>query len=116
MRLIYLQILLDNCQLLKLSDFTLAHSMEDSDRRVQYDLRRAAQLAFGELHSGGSDIVPAPDTVPSPFYTAPELFEGGRFNVVSDLWSMGVLTYELCTGKQQIIEGENILLLNLHAQ
>ena len=111
-----LQILLDNCQLLKLSDFTLAQSMEESDRRVQHDLRRAAKLAFGELQSGGSDIVPAPDTVPSPFYAAPELFEGSRFDVASDLWSMGVLTYELCTGKQLISNGENILPLNLHAQ
>ena len=82
---------------------------------MQYDLRRAAQLAFGELQSGGSDIVSAPDTVPSPFYAAPELYEGGRFDVASDLWSMGVLTYELCTGEQQIINGEDVLPLNLRA-
>ena len=100
-----LQILLDNCQLLKLSDFTLAQSMEDLDQRVQYDLRRAARLAFGEQQSsgGGHDSsVPArpdPDTMPSPFYAAPELFEGGRFDVATDLWSLGVLSYELCTGK-----------------
>ena len=94
-----LQILLDNCQLLKLSDFTLAQTLEDSGRRLQYDVRRAAQLAFGELQSRNE--VPAPDMVPSPFYAAPEAFEGGRFDVASDLWSLGVLTYELCTGKQQ---------------
>ena len=96
----FLQILLDNCQLLKLSDFTLAQSMEDCNRQVQYDFRRAAQVAFGELQSGGSETT-AVDTVPSPFYAAPELFEGGRFDIASDLWSLGVLTYELCTGKQQ---------------
>ena len=91
--------------------------MDDSDRRVQYDLRRAAQLAFGELPpegssggGGGSDshTEAAPDSVPSPFYAAPELFEGGRFGVASDLWSLGVLTYELCTGRQQIINDENV--------
>ena len=99
-----LQILLDNCQLLKLSDFTLAQSMEDSDRQVQYDYRRAAQMAFGELQRGGSETLAAHsvDAVPSPFYAAPELFEGGRFDVASDLWSLGVLTYELCTGEQKI--------------
>lgn len=95
------QILLDNCQLLKLSDFTLAqNNIEDCNRPVQYDLKRAAQVAFGELQSGGAETT-AVDTVPSPFYAAPELFEGGSFGVASDLWSLGVLTYELCTGKQQ---------------
>jgi serine/threonine protein kinase len=78
--------------------------MEEVDRRVQYDLRRAVRLAYGEQQGSGDgpdhDPVPAPDsdTVPSPFYAAPELFEGGRFDIPTDLWSLGVLTYEVCTG------------------
>ena len=104
------QVLLDNCQMLKLSDFTLARSIEDADKEVPYDLKRAAQVAFGECSSedrtererGGIDRVPGVlplDAVPSPFYAAPELFEGGKFGKASDLWSLGVLTYELCTGE-----------------
>lgn len=59
-------------------------------------------MAFGELQVDDSEamavLAASPDTVPSPFYAAPELFDGGRFDVASDLWSLGVLTYELCTG------------------
>ena len=98
----------------------LAQSLEDSDRRVQYDLRRAARLAFGEQQSsGGPDSsmpVPDPDTMPSPFYAAPELFEGGRFDIATDLWSLGVLTYELCTGKGTMLYIYCEFPLNLHAQ
>lgn len=102
------QILLDNRETLKLSDFTLAQSLEDSvEDRVKYDFTRSAQAAFGEGSSrskteqrkGGVAVI---DTVPSPFYAAPELYEdGGRFDKATDLWSLGVLTYELCTGEAE---------------
>ena len=104
-----LQILLDNCEALKLSDFTLAQSAEDSDKQVQYDFRTAAKVAFGERSSKdmaelqigcrkGEVVLSVADSVPSPFYAAPELFDGGKFSTASDLWSLGVLMYELCTG------------------
>ena len=105
------QILLDNCEILKLSDFTLAQSVEDINKRqVLFDFRRAAQMAFGEntsrsktdLQRGASvtGVAMDPESVPSPFYAAPELFEGGKFEKASDLWSLGVLMYELSTGER----------------
>ena len=107
MHVVVLQVLLDNCETLKLSDFTLAQSVKDSDKKLKYDFRKAAQTAFGErssscktevqrgVSSGGGEV----DSVPSPFYAAPELFNGGHFSAASDLWSLGVLMYELCTGE-----------------
>ena len=98
---------MDNCETLKLSDFTLAQSVEDSDKKLKYDFRKTAQAAFGErsssyktelqggVSSGGGEV----DSLPSPFYAAPELFDGGQFSTASDLWSLGVLMYELCTGE-----------------
>lgn len=102
--------MLDNCEALKLSDFTLAQSCStapagDSVTPTQYDFKMVAQIAFGErsfeenkdgLLGGGQST--AVDSVPSPFYAAPELFDGGNFDEASDLWSMGVIAYELFTG------------------
>lgn len=110
--LLFFQILLDNCEALKLSDFTLAQSVEDSNKQnlIQYDFRSAAKVAFGERSSKdvaelqtvgrrGEVALSNVDSVPSPFYAAPELFDGDKFSTASDLWSLGVLMYELCTGR-----------------
>ena len=34
----------------------------------------------------------------TPHYLAPELLQGGRSSVASDLWAFGVVLYELCSG------------------
>ena len=112
--LLFFQILLDNCEALKLSDFTLAQSVEDSDKQVRYDFRSTAKVVFGERSSKdvgelqiggrrGEVVLSVVDSVPSPFYAAPELFDGAKFSTASDLWSLGVLMYELCTGGQACI-------------
>ena len=113
--MVCLQILLDNCEVLKLSDFTLAQSEDDSTKQVQYDFKMSARLAFGE-RSFEENRTSLPrsvgplhqrvslDSVPSPFYTAPELFGGGKFSSASDLWSMGVIAYELFTGKAPLTD------------
>jgi serine/threonine protein kinase len=36
----------------------------------------------------------------SPFYAAPELFAGSAFSVVSDMWSLGCVVFEILTGRQ----------------
>ena len=107
--IICLQILLDNCETLKLSDFTLAQSEDDSTEQMQYDFKMAARLAFAERSLeenrtglAGTNLADqrvSLDSLPSPFYAAPELFGGGKFSSASDLWSMGVIAYELFTGK-----------------
>ena len=95
---------------MKLSDFTLAQSEDDSTKQMQYDFKMAARLAFGERSleesrtslprsAGPSHHQASLDSIPSPFYAAPELFGGGKFSSASDLWSMGVIAYELFAGK-----------------
>lgn len=32
-------------------------------------------------------------------YTAPEIFEGGEYDLAVDLWGLGVIAYELMAGK-----------------
>ena len=31
-------------------------------------------------------------------YTAPEVLQGGEITLLSDLWSLGCVLYEMCTG------------------
>lgn len=35
--------------------------------------------------------------VGTPFYLAPELWENLEYSEKSDMWSLGVILYELCT-------------------
>lgn len=37
--------------------------------------------------------------VGTPYYLSPELCEGKPYNEKSDIWALGVVLYESCTGK-----------------
>lgn len=39
----------------------------------------------------------------TPFYLAPEIWEGKPYTEKSDIWSLGVILYELCTLKKPYI-------------
>ena len=50
------------------------------------------------------DLLTLPSTrLATPAYAAPELLIGGTVTVASDLFSAGVLLYELCTGKRPFL-------------
>jgi len=50
------------------------------------------------LLSGNKDS-PSKRKVGTPFYLAPELWEDKECTKKSDIWSLGVILYELCTHK-----------------
>jgi NIMA (never in mitosis gene a)-related kinase len=37
--------------------------------------------------------------VGTPFYLAPELWESNNYSKKSDIWSLGIILYEICTHK-----------------
>lgn len=39
-------------------------------------------------------------TVGTPYYLAPESISFGSFTIKSDVWGLGCLAYELCTGSK----------------
>ena len=38
-------------------------------------------------------------TVGTPYYMSPEMYKGLPYDLSTDVWAMGCVLYELCTGK-----------------
>ena len=71
---------------------------------------RPILLDFGLASSLASDstVNTAADTTTgvisgTPQYLAPELLQGGRPSVASDLWALGVVLYEMCSGTKPFV-------------
>lgn len=45
--------------------------------------------------------------VGTPYYISPEICNGMKYNYKSDIWSLGILLYELCTLRRPF-EGDNL--------
>ena len=110
------QVMLDSCQCLKLSDFSLARQVEEEEsthHQNKEDIMQATRTVFqqycttsrGRTEHCLADHTPelastsAVVGAPSPFYAAPEIFSSGQFIFASDLWSLGCLLFEMCTGR-----------------
>ena len=106
--------MLDSCQCLKLSDFSLARQVEEEDsahHQNKEDIMQAARAVFQQYctmsagrtkHCSVTPELASTSAVvgaPSPFYSAPEIFSSGQFTFASDLWSLGCLLFEMCTGR-----------------
>ena len=60
-----------------------------------------------------STIDKARTMVGTPYYLSPEIVEGKPYNFKSDVWSLGVLLYELCTLKPPF-DGSSIRQLGMN--
>lgn len=105
---------LDTCKCLKLSDFTLAQSVNDPTRRKNFmsDARTWFQIKQLSQDPGTKQLqnresspnLISVDYLPSPLYAAPEVFAGSGFSFASDLWSLGCVVFEMVTGRRPFCE------------
>ena len=51
--------------------------------------------------------------VGTPYYLSPEIIEGRPYSFKSDIWSLGVMLYEMCALKPPF-EGMNMHFLAMH--
>jgi serine/threonine-protein kinase len=58
---------------------------------------------FGIARIESLSMTRAGDTVGTPSYMSPEQFRGGEINATTDLYSIGVIAYELLTGRRPFI-------------
>src|SRR5206468_313691 len=61
---------------------------------TDFGLARRARENHGQRNATGEVIVGTPE------YMAPEQLEGARGSVASDIYSLGLVMYEMVTGKQ----------------
>src|SRR6185436_13789930 len=76
------------------------------DRRI-----KVADFGIGKLlSSGGADLTRTGQMLGSPAYMSPEQIKGEKLDGRSDLFSLGVVTYELLTGARPF-PGDSITTL-----
>jgi len=84
---------------------------EDDRRHWQVKLLDFGTAQFGSEHAAAS--VPATRVTGTPEYLAPERITGGPPQPASDLYALGVIMYEMLTGKPPFV-GEPSAVLEQH--
>ncbi len=77
-------------------DMKTANIMINNDGRVKIS-------DFGIAHIESSTLTRVGDLVGTPSYMSPEQFTGSKIGAAADLYSIGVIAYELLTGRRPFI-------------
>ncbi len=77
-------------------DMKPSNIMINSDGRIKIS-------DFGIAHIEASELTQVGDVLGTPHYMAPEQFLGGEIDTLADLYSVGVIAYELLTGRKPFL-------------
>jgi serine/threonine-protein kinase len=73
-------------------------------------------LDFGIAHMANSNLTQAGTTVGSLFYISPEQLKGAPADPRSDLYSLGIVLYEMVTGKRPFVGDSASAIMSAHLQ
>ncbi|HEV3041652.1 MAG TPA: protein kinase [Candidatus Angelobacter sp.] len=90
-------------------DIKPANMMRTSDGKIKL-------LDFGIAHMANSNLTQAGTTVGSLFYMSPEQVKGGPADPRSDLYSLGIVLYEMVTGKRPFVGDSASAIMTAHLQ
>jgi serine/threonine protein kinase len=77
-------------------DIKPSNIMINSDGRIKIS-------DFGIAHTEASDLTQAGDVLGTPHYMSPEQFLGSDIDALADLYSVGVIAYEMLTGRKPFL-------------
>ncbi|HEV7235434.1 MAG TPA: serine/threonine-protein kinase, partial [Ktedonobacteraceae bacterium] len=83
---------------------------------VLLDMHATQRIASGEpmLTDFGIGDLPGSDAILSPLYLSPEQVNGQRANSRSDIYALGVILYEMCTGVLPFHGESNVAIMMHH--
>jgi formylglycine-generating enzyme required for sulfatase activity/tRNA A-37 threonylcarbamoyl transferase component Bud32 len=80
------------------------------------DEGHATLLDFGIVRAAdGTRLTTTGETMGTPQYMSPEQAEGQEIDHRSDIYSLGVMAYQMCTGKAPFDDVSPVVVLRLHA-
>jgi len=93
----------------------LVHGDVKAQNVIQEPDGRVVLTDFGAGVNHDAAAHAAPAAGGTPYYMAPELFEGSSVSVRSDVYSVGVLLFYLATGEFPVVAGSHQELAEAHA-
>lgn len=84
---------------------------------ILLNARNTTQFAAGEpmlTDFGFTRFLNSSESIASPFYMSPEQAKGQEPNNRSDIYSLGVLLYEICTGVQPFRDESSVAVMMQH--
>lgn len=85
---------------LKLENFVFESNEPDSQLKlIDFGLSCKYAAALKKRHHNKGELQRMQSVVGTPYYIAPEILKGEGYGIECDMWSVGVITYILLTGK-----------------
>jgi serine/threonine protein kinase len=94
--------------LVKLGDFGLSRRYEKHQQPATQDDGDAAPAAAAPPLDVSSATSIAQTFCGTPYYLAPELWRGHRYGKAADIWSLGIVLYEMITLGRRPFTGETV--------